>query len=163
MPLNPCSFGHLHASTTWGLTLETPLRETAFSRCKWLAVGRSFWVRDGVCIHLSFQVSYPVQCRSMQAPCMLPQSLWVLNALVPRWLPCSGSYNLLTSSFTNSLRPGGLGVGIRWRHTVWGRVFQGFSHIVPCWVSVFVPICCIRKLLSWWMSKILTYGYKGCC
>jgi hypothetical protein len=41
-------------------------------------------------------------------------------------------------------------------------VFQGLSHSDVClWLSsVFVPICCRRKLLLWWLSKTLAYKYS---
>lgn len=33
-------------------------------------------------------------------------------------------------------------------------------HIVWLWISVFLPICCRRKLLWWWLSKALTNEYS---
>lgn len=43
---------------------------------------------------------------------------------------------------------------------------SNFSHsllIVQLRLSVFLPIFCRRKMLWWWPSKMLIYGYRKCC
>jgi hypothetical protein len=37
---------------------------------------------------------------------------------------------------------------------------SNFLHNVWLQVSIFIPICCRRKLLWWWLSKTLIYEYS---
>lgn len=86
----------------------------------------------------------------------VPKRPWFLDVLHPLWL--LHSFCLVFDSFPEPWVNGFDGdTPFRANCSkVWSHSLHNFWQ----WVSVFVPICCKRKLLWWWLSKVLIYEYS---
>lgn len=140
-----------------GFHSETSLEKTNFSLTSAYQLENASGLGMGACFHSSFQLQWYRRGGGGQVLCLLPQSLgeslcaypaverrsWFLGVFRP--LPSNSCSS--TSSLRSSLSLDG-GISFRAEH-------PKVSHSAYCvtWGSVFVPTCCRRKHLCWWLSK----------
>lgn len=160
MPLASFYVGHPHKmQATPKEYFVSPVRilEKLNSHLQVVYQLRELLGQDEACVYFSLQPQIPIGCRPVQAPlCLLPWPLEFIPVLFRRpcffgvlYLPWAYSYCLLFHRFF--LRPQ--------RKDLMATSCLGLSvlrsltlYSVWLWLSVFVPICCRRKLLRGWLS-----------
>lgn len=139
----------------WAYSLRVVLQMTMPWR-KWLSIAAAFLGSGGSLSSLLSDLGPHL----VQTLCMLSQSL-----LVPMRFDPYRAFDSFISSHPALAFPLHLGFSGPWGERVDGDIqfrnqFSMVSHsghiIRRLWVSMFVPICCRRKLLWWWLSKSLS-------
>lgn len=141
---------------------ETPREKSKFSFCKWLAIGESFWIRDGNMCLLLFALGGAHPWRPCACCLVSVSSLWVhmctyhvedlVSWCYPYPLACMHfippfQQVSLTSEGRDLIETSNLGL-------------LSFStyHLV---VGLFIPICYKSKHLWWWLRKEVIYKYEN--